>query len=54
MARLARYAHISPDQFGRMTPAQSHALGQHVDALVDDEWQGWIELAKLIAMSGRG
>lgn len=52
MARLARYAHIAPDQFGRMTPARTRALVKHVDALLDDEWRGYFEMAKLIALAG--
>jgi hypothetical protein len=54
MARLGRYAHVSPDEFGRMTPALSVALDHEVSALLDDEWGGFIELAKLIARAGVG
>lgn len=52
MARLARYAHISPDQFGRMTAARTRGLDKHVTALLDDEWRGYFELAKMIALAG--
>jgi hypothetical protein len=52
MARLARYAHISPGEFGRMTPARSRALDKAVHDLIDDEWKGYFELAKMVAMAG--
>ncbi len=52
MARLARYAHIPPDQFGRLTPARTRALDKHTTALLDDEWSAYFELAKMIALSG--
>lgn len=54
MARLARYAHVSPDQYGRMTPARSVALDKHTTALLDDEWEAYIMLAKMVAMAGAG
>jgi hypothetical protein len=58
MARLARYAHVSPDQFGRMTPARTRQLDSAVESLVNDEWRGYLELAlqhaKLIATLSRG
>lgn len=58
MARLARYANIDPDQFGRMTPVRTRALNKAVTALVDDEWRGYLELtlqhARLVATLGRG
>jgi hypothetical protein len=53
MARLARYAHVSPDEFGRMTPVRTRRLDTAVSELVNDEWRGYLELllqhAKLIA-----
>jgi hypothetical protein len=52
MARLARYAHVPPDKFGRLTPARTRSLDKHVRALLDDEWTGYIELAKLVALAG--
>jgi hypothetical protein len=51
MARLARYAHITPDQFGSMTPARTRRLNTHITALLDDEWGGYLELAKMIALA---
>lgn len=58
MAALARYASVSPDQFGRMTPVRTRELYKAVSKLVDDEWRGYLELllqhAKLIATLGRG
>lgn len=58
MARLARYAHVSPDEFGRMTPAQTRRLDRAVTALVNDEWSGYLEIAlqhaKIIASLTRG
>ena len=54
MARLARYAHITPDQFGSMTPARTRRLNTHVTALLDDEWGGFFELAKMIAIAAAG
>lgn len=51
MARLARYAHVPPDQFGRLTPARARALDRHVNALLDDEWTALFELAKMIALA---
>lgn len=44
MARLARYANISPDSFGRLTPAQTRELDGAVDELVGQEWRGYLEL----------
>lgn len=52
MARLARYAHIAPTEFGAMTPARTRTLNDHIGRMIDDEWTGWIELAKMIAMAG--
>lgn len=58
MARLARYANIDPDQFGRMTPARTRSLEGAVTALLNDEWNGYLELvlqhARLVATLGRG
>lgn len=51
MARLARYAHIPPDQFGAMTPARTRRLNTHITALLDDEWGGYFELVKMIALA---
>lgn len=58
MARLARYANIDPDQFGRMTPAKTRTLDKAVGVLVNDEWSGYLQLAlehaRLIATLTRG
>lgn len=58
MARLARYAHVSPDQFGRMTPARTLELDNAVRGLLDDEWRGYwqvaLEHARLLATVLRG
>lgn len=58
MAALARYGNVSPDEFGRMTPAHTRRLHGAVGKLVDDEWRGYLELvlqgAKLIATLNRG
>jgi hypothetical protein len=58
MARLGRYASVSPDQFGRMTPARTRELDAAVTTLVNDEWSGYLELAlqhaRLVATLGRG
>lgn len=58
MARLGRYAHVSPDEFGRMTPARTRTLETAVSALVNDEWNGYLELvlqhARLVATLSRG
>jgi hypothetical protein len=58
MAALARYGNVSPDQFGRMTPARTRELAKAVLKLRDDEWSGYLELllqhAKLVATLGRG
>lgn len=51
MAQLARYAHISPGEFGRMTPARTRAMAKHTAAFLDDEWTGYFELAKMIAFA---
>jgi hypothetical protein len=55
MARLARYANVSPGEFGSMTPARSRALDAAVRALLDDEWKGYAEVAighaRLVAMA---
>jgi hypothetical protein len=52
MARLARYAHIPPDQFGRLSHARARAIDKHIASLLDDEWQAYFELAKMIALAG--
>lgn len=52
MARLARHAHLCPTVYGRMTPAQTRTMNEHVTKMLDDEWGGFIELAKMIAMAG--
>jgi len=49
MASLARYAHVSPSEFGAMTPARTRTLNTDVQALVEGEWELQIELAKFIA-----
>ena len=58
MAALARYGSVSPDEFGRMTPAQTRRLARAVGKLVDDEWTGFLQLllehAKLVASVTRG
>ena len=58
MAALARYGNVSPDQFGRMTPARTREMYKAVARLIDDEWKGYLELmlqhAKLVATLGRG
>jgi hypothetical protein len=58
MARLGRYASVSPDEFGRMTPARTRELEAAVTALVNDEWSGYLEIAlqhaRLVATLGRG
>lgn len=54
MARLARYAHITPTEFGAMTPARTLVLHKHVEKFLDDEWNGYIELAKMIAKAAMG
>lgn len=51
MAHLARYAHISPGEFGRMTPARTRAIVKHTVAFLDDEWTAYFELAKMIAFA---
>lgn len=51
MARLARYAHLSPTEFGTLTPARTQTLNEHIGRMLDDEWNGYIELAKSIAMA---
>lgn len=53
MAYLARYAHLSPTEFGAMTPARTRGLAKHVRALVEDEWGGYLELAKIITLGAR-
>jgi hypothetical protein len=44
MARLARYANIGPDEFGRLTPTQTRELNGAVEGLVQQEWRGHLEL----------
>lgn len=58
MARLGRYASVSPDEFGRMTPARTRTLEKAVTVLVNDEWSGYLEIAlqhaRLVATLARG
>jgi hypothetical protein len=49
MARLARYAHVTPDLFGTMTPARSRTLDKHVMALVAGEWELQLQHAHVAA-----
>jgi hypothetical protein len=50
-ARLARYASTPPDVFGRLTPARTRELNKDVGVLLNDEWEAFFELAKMIAMA---
>ena len=58
MAALARYGNVSPDEFGRMTPARTRRLHKAVRALVDDEWSGYLQImlehVKLLGTVMRG
>lgn len=56
MARLARYASIGPDEFGRLTPARTRELDDAIDVLLGQEWRGYLELVLQHARltSGRG
>jgi hypothetical protein len=44
MARLARYASTPPDQFGRLTPAQTRELDAAVELLLRQETNAQLEL----------
>lgn len=52
MVRLGRHAHISPSEFGRLTPMCTRRLNTHINAMIKDEWDGYISLAKMIALTG--
>lgn len=51
-ARLAVYAHISPSEFGALTPARTRELNSDVTAILDEQLEVRIELAKLARGSG--
>ncbi len=51
-ARLARYAHIQPSEFGRLTITRTRELNADIATLVEHERDIQVELAKMVAMSG--
>lgn len=53
MAYLARYAHVAPSEFGRLTPARTRAMAEHIERLRHDDWQRYAELAVIMRGSGR-